>query len=195
LLGMPRRIYTYPPDMGWNTVNMLTSIGSFIFAFGILVFLVDLIYSLKRGPIAGANPWDAPSLEWSVPSPPPPYNFAALPIVASRHPLWEARMEGEADKPAEARSHLDEGYLLVQGREALGTTALSGKPYVILKMPEDSYAPFMLGLFAALFFAALALEWWGAALAMLLGCGVSIAVWLWPQRELIEREPAPIEEG
>ena len=198
LLGMPRRIYTYAPDMGWNTVNMLSSIGSFVFAFGILVFLVDVCYSLKRGPAAGSNPWDAPSLEWSVPSPPPPYNFAVLPIVASRHPLWEARMEEEADKPVGARSHLDEGYLLGQGREALGTTALSGKPYVILKMPEDSYAPFLLGVFSALCFAALAMQWWGAALATIAACGVSIAVWLWPKRALVQREPStpvPMEEG
>ena len=195
LLGMPRRIYTYAPDMGWNTVNMLTSIGSFVFAFGILVFLADILYSLKRGPIAGPNPWDAPSLEWSIPSPPPPYNFAVAPIVASRHPLWEGRMQEEADKPARARSHLDEGYLLGQGREALGTTAVGGKPHVILKMPEDSYAPFILGLFAALCFAALAMRWWGAAAATIFACGVSIAVWLWPERQLIQREPAPIREG
>lgn len=195
LLGMPRRIYTYAPDMGWNTVNMLSTIGSFVFALGILVFLVDIVYSLKRGPLAGNNPWDAPSLEWSVSSPPPPYNFAELPIVASRHPLWEARMQEEADKPVEMRSHLDEGYLLMQGREALGTTALSGKPYVILKMPEDSYAPFFLGLFSALLFAALAFEWWGAALAMTLACGFAIAVWLWPRRALVQREPVPVEEG
>jgi cytochrome c oxidase subunit 1/cytochrome c oxidase subunit I+III len=181
--------------MGWNTVNMLSSIGSFMFALGILVFLVDVVYSFKRGPIAGSNPWDAPSLEWSVPSPPPPYNFAVLPIVASRHPLWEARMEEEAQKPVAARSHLDEGYILMQGREALGTTALSGRPHVILKMPEDSYAPFWLSVFAALLFAALAMRWWAATLLLLAACGVSIIVWLWPQRALIQREPAPIEEG
>ena len=100
-------------------------------------------------------------------------------------------MEEEADKPVHVRSHLDEGYLLGQGREALGTTAVSGKPYVILKMPEDSYAPFWLGLFAALFFAALAMQWWAVAFVLLVLCGVSIAVWLWPRRELLQREPAP----
>ena len=104
-------------------------------------------------------------------------------------------MEEEADKPMAARSHLDDGYLLGQGREALGTTALSGKPHVILKMPEDSYAPFWLGVFAALFFAAIALRWWGAALVLIAACGISIIVWLWPQRALVQREPAPVEEG
>jgi cytochrome c oxidase subunit 1/cytochrome c oxidase subunit I+III len=77
----------------------------------------------------------------------------------------------------------------------LGTTALSGKPHVILKMPEDSYAPFFLALFSALLFAALGMRWWGASLAMTLACGLAIAVWLWPRRALIQREPQPVEEG
>jgi cytochrome c oxidase subunit 1/cytochrome c oxidase subunit I+III len=77
----------------------------------------------------------------------------------------------------------------------LGTTALSGRPYVILKMPEDSYTPFWLAVFGALFFAALAMRWWGAALVLLAACCVSIIVWLWPQRALIQREPAPVEEA
>ncbi|PMS15308.1 cytochrome c oxidase subunit I [Trinickia dabaoshanensis] len=195
LLGMPRRIYTYAPDMGWSTANLITSIGSFIFAFGILVFLIDVAYSLKRGPAAGNNPWDAGSLEWSIPSPPPPYNFAVLPIVGSRHPLWETRMEDEADKPEEARSHLDDGYLLGQGKEALGTTAVSGKPYVILKMPGDSYAPFVLGLAAALFFGALLLQWWVFGGIVLAVCVAAIIGWMWPRRELVQREPIPAREG
>ena len=151
LLGMPRRIYTYSADMGWNTVNFVTTSGSFLFAAGVLVFLIDVVHSRKHGPIAGSNPWDGPTLEWSVSSPPPPYNFAVVPLVASRHPLWESRMEDEAAKPCEERSQLAEGYLLDQGREALGTTLLDARPHVILRMPDDSFAPFFLGLFAALF--------------------------------------------
>ena len=194
LLGMPRRMYTYPADMGWNTVNLVTSLGSFVFAVGVLVFLIDLAVSLKRGAIAGNNPWDAPTLEWSVSSPPPPYNFAVVPTLASRHPLWEGRIEepGGADP---VRSQLDEGYLLAQGREALGTTALEATPDIILKMPEDSYAPFWLAVFAALLFAGLALSAWVFVGAMLLGCAVSIIAWLWPERALIQREPVSVEDA
>jgi len=194
LLGMPRRIYTYPADMGWNTVNLVTSLGSFLFAFGILIFLADLAVSLKRGKPAGNNPWDAPSLEWAVSSPPPPYNFAVVPTLASRHPLWEGRIE-EPGNAGNVRSQIDEGYLLAEGREALGTTALEANPDVILKMPGDSYAPFFLALFAALFFAALALAAWLFAGAMLAGCAVSIIVWLWPERELIQREPVAVHDA
>jgi cytochrome c oxidase subunit 1/cytochrome c oxidase subunit I+III len=189
LLGMPRRIYTYPPDMGWNTVNLLTSIGAFVFAAGVLVFLVDVLYSRKRGPIAGDNPWDSPSLEWATSSPPPPYNFAVLPIVATRHPLWEGRIEGEETR---ARSQINEGYLLGEGREALGTTALEARPHIILKMPEDSYAPFLLGIFSALFFAGLALRSWIFTGLMLAACAASIVVWLWPERSLVQREPKKV---
>ena len=150
--------------------------------------------SLKRGKPAGDNPWDAPSLEWAVSSPPPPYNFAVVPTLASRHPLWEDRIE-EPGNGGQLRSQLDEGYLLAEGREALGTTALEANPDVILKMPGDSYAPFVLALFAALFFAALALAAWPVASAMLFGCAVAIIVWLWPERELIQREPVAIHDA
>ena len=67
LFGMPRRIYTYPAGMGWSTLNTITSIGAFVFAFGLLLLVINIIQSLRRGRLAGANPWDAATLEWSVP--------------------------------------------------------------------------------------------------------------------------------
>ncbi|MBN3758332.1 cytochrome c oxidase subunit I [Paraburkholderia sp. Tr-20389] len=193
LLGMPRRIYTYAPEMGWSTVNLVTSAGSFVLALGILVFLCDFLYSLRRGATAGDDPWDAGTLEWSTTSPPPPYNFAVAPTVASRHPLWEGRMEEEDEDGM--RSSLREGFILDQGREALGTTALEARPDVILKMPEDAYTPFVLSVFATLFFAGLALLAWWFAAAMLLGCAVSVVVWLWPERSLIQREPQRVRDA
>jgi len=185
LLGMPRRIYTYAPNMGWNTINLITSIGSFIFAVGILIFLINFVISLKRGAIAGANPWDGPTLEWAVPSPPPVYNFAVIPFVASRHPLWEDRLDAE-----EKRSSLQEGYLLIEGRETLGTTPLDAQPDIILKMPEDTYTPLLLALFSALGFVGLLLDWNRFALLMTVAAGLSLAVWMWPRRSLVQRVPA-----
>ncbi|MBV9758225.1 MAG: cbb3-type cytochrome c oxidase subunit I, partial [Alphaproteobacteria bacterium] len=96
LLGMPRRIYTYPAGFGWHALNLIITVGAFLLALGILLFLVNVVVSLRRGGIAGPNPWDAPSLEWATPSPPPPYNFAVIPSVASRHPLWEKRLQENA---------------------------------------------------------------------------------------------------
>lgn len=184
LLGMPRRIYTYAPNMGWNTINLVTSIGSFIFAAGILIFLINFVISLKRGAVAGANPWDGPTLEWAVPSPPPAYNFAVIPFVASRHPLWEGRLDAEGK-----RSHLQEGYLLMEGRETLGTTPLDAHPDIILKMPEDTYTPLLLALFSALGFAGLLLDWNRFAFLMTVAAGLSLAVWMWPRHSLVQRVP------
>jgi cytochrome c oxidase subunit I len=183
LAGMVRRIHTYREGLGWDTLNLITSIGSFVFAFGILLFLVNVLASLRRGERAGANPWDAPGLEWSVPSPPPAYNFAVIPQVASRHPLWEDRLDEEP-----GRSSLDVGMPLAEGRETLGSTALDAEPNVILKMPEDSLSPLLLALaLTALFLGLLLRGWLFAGLGGLVSLGVLIA-WMWPERRLGQRE-------
>jgi cytochrome c oxidase subunit 1 len=97
LLGMPRRIYTYEPRPGWGPLNLLISIGAFIQAVAVLVFLGNLIFSYFKGPKAGNDPWDAWTLEWSVSSPPPPYNFAKIPVVQSRRPLWDLKHPEDPD--------------------------------------------------------------------------------------------------
>ena len=91
VLGMPRRIYTYEPRPGWAILNFLISIGAFIQAVAVIVFVWNLIYSYFRGAEAGNDPWDAWTLEWSVSSPPPAYNFASVPVVRSRRPLWDLK--------------------------------------------------------------------------------------------------------
>ena len=93
LLGMPRRVYTYAPNMGWDTLNLITTVGSFLFAIGVLLLLINVAISWRRGEAAGPNPWDAATLEWLTPSPPPSYNFTVIPTVASRYPLWEDRLK------------------------------------------------------------------------------------------------------
>jgi cytochrome c oxidase subunit I len=181
LLGMPRRIYTYPAGMGWGTVNMITSAGSFLFAAGVLLFLINVFSSLRRGAKAGPNPWDAPTLEWSMPSPPPAYNFVVIPSIASRHPLWEQRL-GEGT----GSSSLEEGMLLDHGRETVGTTALDAEPDAILRMPGDSLAPLLLAAAATALCVGLLLHWhWLSGLAML-GAAAATSVWLWPQASLLQ---------
>ena len=89
VIGMPRRIYTYDADMGWTAWNAVISGGSLVLAFSIVLLLVNIVVSLRRGEKAGDNPWDAPSLEWATSSPPHHYNFAVVPTVRSRYPLWD----------------------------------------------------------------------------------------------------------
>ena len=89
MLGMPRRIYTYDSGQGWDTFNLISSMGAYMLAFATLIFVYNFFSSRKRGEIASANPWGAGTLEWTIPSPAPEYNFAVLPNVTSRYPLWE----------------------------------------------------------------------------------------------------------
>ena len=97
LLGMPRRIYTYEPGRGWDVLNLIVTIGVFFQAAGILVFIANLLWSYFRGELAGSDPWDAWTLEWSTPSPPPAYNFPVLPVVKSRRPLWDLKHPEDPD--------------------------------------------------------------------------------------------------
>jgi cytochrome c oxidase subunit I len=102
LFGMPRSIYTYQPDRGWNFLNLVVSMGGLIQGIAVLIFLYNFIASLYRGEVAGHDPWDAWTLEWSTPSPPPSYNFEELPEVHSRRPLWDLKHPEDPDWEYEA---------------------------------------------------------------------------------------------
>jgi len=97
ILGMPRSIYTYEADRGWNALNMVISLGGFVQAIAVLIFAWNLVYAYLRGKVAGNDPWDAWTLEWSTPSPPPAYNFAVDPVVRSRRPLWDIKHPQDPD--------------------------------------------------------------------------------------------------
>jgi cytochrome c oxidase subunit I len=97
LLGMPRRIYTYEPGRGWETWNMIVTIGVIFQAAAVLCFVFNLVQSYFKGRLAGNDPWDAWTLEWAIPSPPPVYNFAVIPEVRSRRPLWDLKHPEDPD--------------------------------------------------------------------------------------------------
>jgi cytochrome c oxidase subunit 1 len=97
VLGMPRRIYTYPADRGWDLWNLIATLGVPIQAAALIFFLINVIVSLRRGKAAGNDPWDAWTLEWSTTSPPPAYNFETIPEVKSRRPLWDLKHPGDPD--------------------------------------------------------------------------------------------------
>jgi cytochrome c oxidase subunit 1/cytochrome c oxidase subunit I+III len=102
MMGMPRRVYTYPDLPGWAILNMLSTIGAFVLLASVLVFLWNIYRSLTAGAIAGDNPWDAWTLEWATSSPPPPENFALVPPVNGRRPLWDLKYPDRADERVEA---------------------------------------------------------------------------------------------
>jgi len=90
LQGMPRRVYTYPDDMGWDKLNLTATIGASMIAVSVLLFVINVLRSRRRGDLAGSDPWGAGTLEWSVTSPPPMANFHLPPLVHGRYPLWQA---------------------------------------------------------------------------------------------------------
>lgn len=94
LAGMPRRYYSYGADSGWTFWNVLVSLGAFFLGASMLLFVYNLGKSIREGKPAGPNPWDAATLEWAIPSPPPAYNFATIPHVTHRDPLWAEKYGG-----------------------------------------------------------------------------------------------------
>jgi cytochrome c oxidase subunit 1 len=97
MLGMPRRIYTYEPDRGWALWNQISTFGAIVQAPSFVIFLVNLLKSLRDGKPAGDDPWDAWTLEWTTTSPPPAYNFEVIPEVSSRRPLWDLKHPDDPD--------------------------------------------------------------------------------------------------
>ena len=97
MLGMPRRIYTYEPGRGWDVWNLIVTIGVFFQALGTVIFVTNLLWSYFKGKAAGSDPWDAWTLEWSTLAPPPAYNFASIPVVKSRRPLWDLKHPNDPD--------------------------------------------------------------------------------------------------
>ncbi len=171
LLGMPRRIYTYPSIAAWARLNQVETLGAFLFAVGVLLFIINVIYSRRYGAVAGNNPWGASSLEWSTSSPPPAYNFAIIPTVTSREPLWDTHEE--FDDPLGARR-------LEDGKQVFVTSVMPGEPQAIMEMPEDSLFP--LGLSAALMLLTYGLIFRLGTLAIP-GALLTVAAiigWLWP---------------
>ncbi|HEV2309113.1 MAG TPA: cytochrome c oxidase subunit I [Acidimicrobiia bacterium] len=122
IFGMPRRIYTYNNGLGWDTLNLIITIGAFIIAFSVLLFIVNLIVSHQRGQIAGNDPWDGRTIEWSISSPPPEYNFAEIPEIDARDDFWHHKYtedddgmlvplpSGAADTPAATRAAASPGH-------------------------------------------------------------------------------------
>jgi hypothetical protein len=107
LLGMPRRVYTYDANQGYDSLNMMSTVGAIIMGLATLILVYNIMKSRKGGQKSGNNPWGAGTLEWSMSSPPPPYNFAKIPLVTSRYPLWD--LAGHAPGESIDLERLDQG--------------------------------------------------------------------------------------
>jgi cytochrome c oxidase subunit 1 len=141
--GMPRRIYTYPAGMGWDFWNAVETVGAFVIALGVLVFMYNVWRAMRHGEIAGNDPWDARTLEWSIPSPPPVYNFAEIPVVHARDDWWHHKYTETLDGrlvpiPAGASTEYEAADFEATGH------ALEGHQHI--HIPSPSYYPFITAL-------------------------------------------------
>ncbi|HEX7054322.1 MAG TPA: cbb3-type cytochrome c oxidase subunit I [Burkholderiales bacterium] len=146
LIGMPRRVYTYPAGMGWDALNLVSTLGAFMLAAGVALFLFDLARKFRMASEASAgNVWNAGTLEWL-----PNGNYASrsIPVVASREPLW--------DQPNLARDVAQGRYYLPGAatgrRETIVSSALDAEPQFLLRMPDPGWAPVVAAGFTAAFF-------------------------------------------
>ena len=134
MLGMPRRVYTYSPGMGFDTYNLISTIGVFALVLSVLVFVVNLVKSARGGAVAGNDPWGGGGLEWAIPSPPPVYNFGAIPTVHSLDPLWHKESRDSAMASNQVRGHIH--------------------------MPPNSHWPFVAALGVTMLLAGMVYGWW-----------------------------------
>jgi len=172
LEGMPRRIYTYQPGLGFESANMVVTVGSFVFGLGVLISIINFFVSQKRGELAGPNPWNSDGLEWASDSPPESYELAHIPVVVTRHPLWD-----DFDEVADPENER----VLDGGRLSPTTGWLDAEPVGIATMPEDSLAPLFLAIAMFIFFFALVFRHMWIVLAALIAVFFMGCYWMWPR--------------
>ena len=181
--GMPRRIYTYPANMGWDVLNAVSSIGAGVLVASVMLFVVNVFISLKRGVAAGDDPWQASTLEWATSSPPPAGNFVLLPVVKSREPLWMS------DGPRAYVQGVD-----ISQRQVLATTVLDALPDHRPILPKPSIWPFCCAVAAAVLFIGSIFTPWAVVWASI-PLAIALAAWFWPtsvetsEHREIERTP------
>ena len=183
LQGMPRRVYTYDTQLGWDFLNLLSTIGAFVFAFGVLLFIFDAVRTLRRPEKEVGNPWKAPTLEWLTSE---SYGNRSIPRITSVNPLW--------DQPT-LSEEVDRGQHYLPGtatgrRETIATSPVSAEPRYLMILPGDSWLPVIAALGTAGFFLLLTVK--AMLLAWIFGLmavGGTIA-WLWES----DRKP-PLKEA
>jgi cytochrome c oxidase subunit I len=169
LQGMPRRVYTYLPEMGWGPLNLLSTAGALILFASFVVLVVNVMVSLTRGERAADNPWDAGTLEWATTSPPAPYNFARIPFVTHREPLWDNR----ESLPVVTG-------LSVDSRELISGTVTEAYPELREPSPEPSIWPLLAAIaVAGTFLGSIFTPWavvWGS-----IPVAITLTGWFWPK--------------
>jgi cytochrome c oxidase subunit I len=175
LLGMPRRVFTYGADRGWDALNLFSTIAAFVFAAGFLLFVFDCLRPKPRQAQSPHNPWKAGTIEWLAQHPSPSYGIRAIPRVETRYPLWEEAGIVE-------RTEKGEGYLpdAEEGRrETLVTTMLDAEPVQVLRVPGPSWVPAVAAAGRGAVFIVATYKWWWPMLAGGVVFFCALMYWLW----------------
>ena len=175
IMGMPRRVYTYPGGMGWDTLNLVASIGAFVFAAGVVVFIGNVLWSARNGEPAGDDPWGAPGLEWATTSPPQPYNFPHQPVVLDATPLWNPER-------AVARG------LRVEDREVVLTTVFEARPDLREPSPVPTLWPMIAAAATTVLFVSSIFTPWAVVIGSV-PVAIALIAWFWPKDRSHEGEP------
>ncbi|MGR3782247.1 MAG: cytochrome c oxidase subunit I [Albimonas sp.] len=192
LRGMPRRVWTYPDDLGWNTLNLVSSVGAFVFALGFLVFIWDLARPKGEAERAPRNPWKAGALEWLQEARPESWGVRSIPQVSSRYPLW--------DDPEFVKNY-DEGRFYLPDaeegrREGLVTSVLDAEPEQVLRIAGPSVLPLLSAIALGGVFIFVTFHWWWLTGISAAAALAAILVWVWTgTAEHPEKETKPIGLG
>jgi cytochrome c oxidase subunit I+III len=176
--GMPRRVYTYQPNMGWTTLNQIESLGYVLLFIAVCVLLLNVSQSLKTGRLAGPNPWKAGTLEWATSSPPPHYNFLHLPTVNGREALWDAA----PNQPVVVG--LDE-----DARSFLTTRTLDAEPSGRDEFPSPTIWPFLAAVATSIAFIGSIFTPWGITIGAI-PVAIAMIGWFWPEKQASDRRRA-----
>jgi cytochrome c oxidase subunit 1 len=169
LHGMPRRVYTYPPEVGWAPLNLVASLGAALMVLGTLVFLVNAWRSRTAGALAGDNPWEAGTLEWATSSPPPACNFVCPPTVAGQNPIWD----NPPDQPVVVGLRTDV-------RDVLVTSVLDAAPDHRSVFPEPTIWPLLTALATTGLFIGSIFTPWAVPIGAV-PLFVTLTGWFWPK--------------
>ena len=181
LLGQLRRTYTYPPNLGWTSWNLASTVGGFLLALGIALTFWNWIWSRRHGVPAGNDPWGGDTLEWATTSPPPDYNFEAIPTVTSLEPTWDQPDLRDGAQPPESG-----GRSLTGGHLTLSTSLLDGTPRAVVRMPHATSAPLVAALGLLFAFWGVVFGAWLVGLAGAALFAGGMVGWYWPRGETQE---------
>ena len=181
LLGMPRRVYTYPSGLGWDGLNMASTLGAFVFTAGFLIVVLDVVRPRKHQPYAKPNPWNGGTLEWLIEMPPEDWGVRSVPLIESRYPLWD--QPNFADDVAQGRFYLPHAEEMK--RETLVTSVLDAEPIQCLRVPGPTWLTFWAAAFTGGFFIFATYHWWTVTiLSGLVALAVTLR-WLWTGTVLV----------